>query len=104
MQSGEIARQQKNARSKPICGRVQILGFSGNSTDCPRASTVGILSVVGAIAGSGTLEAVQAQHLEPVRVSLAYQELIGKSSHSLWALAPLQRPVIEEECCPDKSS
>jgi hypothetical protein len=56
------------------------------------------------MAGSGTLEAVQAQHLEPVRVSLADQELIGKSSHSLWALAPLERPVIEEECCPDKSS
>jgi hypothetical protein len=76
---------------------VQFLGFSGNSTDCPHASTVGVLSVVGAIAGSGTLEAVQAQHLEPVRVSLADQGLSGKSSHSLWALAPFERPVIEEE-------
>ena len=42
---------------------VQILGFSGNSTDRPRASTVEVLSVVGPIADSGTLEAVQAQHV-----------------------------------------
>ena len=44
-------------------GVVQILGFSGNSTDRPRASTVAVLSVAGPIAGSGTLEAVQAQHV-----------------------------------------
>jgi len=44
-------------------GMVQILGFSGNSTDRPHASTVEILSVVGPIAGSGTLEAVKAQHV-----------------------------------------
>jgi hypothetical protein len=44
-------------------GMVQILGFSGNSTDRPRASTVEVLSVVGPIADSGTLEAVQAQHV-----------------------------------------
>jgi hypothetical protein len=42
---------------------VQILGFSGNSTDRPRASTVEVRSVVGPIADSGTLEAVQAQHV-----------------------------------------
>jgi len=42
---------------------VQILGFSGNSTERPHASTVEILSVVGPIAGSGTLEAVKAQHV-----------------------------------------
>src|SRR5271157_5663303 len=42
---------------------VQILGFSGNSTDRPRASTVEVLSVAGPIAGSETLEAVQAQHV-----------------------------------------
>jgi len=83
---------------------VQILGVSGNSTDRPDAATVEILTVVRPIAGSGTLEAVQAQHLEPVRVSLADQGLSGRSSHSLCALAPLERPVIEEECCPDKSS
>ena len=40
-------------------GMVQILGFSGDSTDRPRASTVEVLSVAGPIAGSGTLEAVQ---------------------------------------------
>jgi len=44
-------------------GMVQILGFSGNSTDRPRASPVEVLSVVGPIAGSGTLEAVQAQQV-----------------------------------------
>src|SRR5208337_3960955 len=42
---------------------LQILGFSGNSTDRPRASTVEVLSVAGPIAGSETLEAVQAQHV-----------------------------------------
>ena len=42
---------------------VQILGFSGNSTDRPRASTVEVRSVAGPRAGSGTLEAVQAQHV-----------------------------------------
>ena len=56
---------------------VQILGYSGNSTDRPHASTVGIRSVVGPIAGSGTLEAVPAQPVEPVRVRLASQELSG---------------------------
>jgi len=30
--------------------------------------------------------------------------LDGRFSHSLWALAPLKRPVIEEECCPDQGS
>ena len=54
-------------------GMVQILGYSGNSTDRPHASTVGIRSVVGPIAGSGTLEAVPAQPVEPVRVRLASQ-------------------------------
>ena len=49
------------ASSQP--GMVQILGFSGNSTDRPRASTVEVLSVAGPIAGSETLEAVQAQHV-----------------------------------------
>jgi hypothetical protein len=44
-------------------GMVQILGFSGNSTDRPRASTVEVLSVAGPIAGSETLEAVPAQHV-----------------------------------------
>src|SRR5208337_4675954 len=39
------------------------VGFSGNSTDRPRASTVEVLSVAGPIAGSETLEAVQAQHV-----------------------------------------
>ena len=76
---------------------VQILGYSGNSTDRPHASTVGIRSVVGPIAGSGTLEAVPAQPVEPVRVRLASQELSGEFSHSLQALAPLQRPVMEAE-------
>ena len=52
--------RQKSAKQS---GMVQILGFSGNSTDRPRASTVEVLSVVGPIAGSGTLEAVQAQHV-----------------------------------------
>ena len=64
------------------------------------ASTVGIRSVVGPIAGSGMLEAVQAQHVEPVRVRLPYQELSGEFSHSLSGLAPLQQPVIEDECGP----
>ena len=44
-------------------GMVQILGFSGNSTDHPHASTVEVLSVVGPMAGSGTLVAVPAQHV-----------------------------------------
>src|SRR5271157_1854604 len=48
---------------RSFSGMVQILGFSGNSTDRPRASTVEVLSVVGPIAGSGTLEAVKAQHV-----------------------------------------
>jgi hypothetical protein len=47
----------------PRFGMVQILGFSGNSTDRPRASTVEVLSVAGPRAGSETLEAVQAQHV-----------------------------------------
>ena len=85
-------------------GMVQILGYSGNSTDRPHASTVGIRSVVGPIAGSGTLEAVEAQPVEPVRVRLASQELSGEFSHSLQALAPLQRPVMEAECGPDQGS
>ncbi len=47
-----------------ICfGMVQILGFSGNSTDRPHASTVEVLSVVGPMAGSGTLVAVKAQYV-----------------------------------------
>jgi len=91
---------------------VQSVGFSGNSTDRPRASTVEVLSVVGPIAGSGTLEAVKARHVEPVRVGLACQQLSGTFSLSLRALAPLQRPVIETELfgssenliAPDKSS
>jgi hypothetical protein len=70
---------------------VQILGFSGNSTDRSLASTVEILSVVGPRAGSGTLEAVPAQHVEPVRLRLAVQELSGRFSHSLWALGLLKR-------------
>ena len=85
-------------------GMVQILGYSGNSTDRLHASTVGIRSVVGPIAGSGTLEAVPAQPVEPVRVRLASQELSGEFSHSLQALAPLQRPVMEAECGPDQGS
>jgi hypothetical protein len=44
-------------------GMVQILGFSGNSTDRPHASTVEVLSVVGPMAGSGTLVAVKAQYV-----------------------------------------
>ena len=88
----------------PNTGMVQILGYSGNSTDRPHASTVGIRSVVGPIAGSGTLEAVPAQPVEPVRVRLASQELSGEFSHSLQALAPLQRPVMEAECGPDQGS
>ena len=85
-------------------GMVQILGYSGNSTDRPHASTVGIRCVVGPIAGSGMLEAVPAQPVEPVRVRLASQELSGEFSHSLQALAPLQRPVMEAECGPDQGS
>jgi hypothetical protein len=42
---------------------VQILGFSGNSTDRPHASMVEVLSVVGPMAGSGTLVAVKAQYV-----------------------------------------
>ena len=49
--------------SLPIRGMVQILGFSGNSTDRPHASTVEVLSVVGPMAGSGTLVAVKAQYV-----------------------------------------
>jgi hypothetical protein len=37
--------------------------FQVTSTDRPRASTVEVLSVAGPIAGSETLEAVQAQHV-----------------------------------------
>ena len=44
-------------------GMVQILGFSGNSTDRPHASTVEVLFVVGPMAGSGTLVAVKAQYV-----------------------------------------
>ena len=44
-------------------GMVKILGFSGNSTDRPHASTVEVLSVVGPMAGSGTLVAVKAQYV-----------------------------------------
>ena len=88
----------------PIQGMVKILGFSGNSSDRPHASTVEILSVVGPIADSGDAEAVQAQHVETVRVRLVYQELNGRFSHSLWALAPLNRPVIEQESWPYKGS
>jgi len=44
-------------------GMVQILGFSGNSTDRPHASTVEVLSVVGPMAGSGTLVTVKAQYV-----------------------------------------
>jgi hypothetical protein len=44
-------------------GMVQILGFSGSSTDRPHASTVEVLSVVGPMAGSGTLVAVKAQYV-----------------------------------------
>jgi len=47
----------------PNWGMVQILGFSGNSTDRPHASTVEVLSVVGPMAGSGTLVAVKAQYV-----------------------------------------
>jgi|GEM_PF-3300222 len=46
-----------------VYGMVQILGFSGNSTDRPHASTVEVLSVVGPMAGSGTLVAVKAQYV-----------------------------------------
>jgi len=53
---------QPQARSDRS-GMVQILGFSGNSTDRPHGSTVAILDVVGPIAGSGTLEAVKAQNV-----------------------------------------
>ena len=78
-------------------GMVQILGFSGNSTDRPHASTVEILSVVGPIADSGKLEPVKAQHVEPVRVRLLYQALSGRFLLPLWAMGPLKRPVIEQE-------
>ena len=44
-------------------GMVQILGFSGNSTDRPHASTVEVLSVVGPMAGSETLVVVKAQYV-----------------------------------------
>src|SRR5271157_2779613 len=73
----------------PEIGMVQILGYSGNSTDRPHASTVGIRSVVGPIAGSGTLEAVPAQPVEPVRLRLASQELSGElgPSHSTSSVA-----------------
>ena len=78
-------------------GMVQILGFSGNSTDRPHASTVEILCVVGPIADSGKLEPVKAQHVEPVRVRLVYQALSGRFLLPLWAMGPLKRPVIEQE-------
>ena len=97
-------RQHFPSALGPFPGMVQILGYSGKSTDRPHASTVGIRSVVGPIAGSGTLEAVPAQPVEPVRVRLASQELSGEFSHSLQALAPLQRPVMEAECGPDQGS
>jgi len=103
--SERLQRRGSNMRSLGSSwGMVQILGYSGNSTDRPHASTVGIRSVVGPIAGSGTLEAVPAQPVEPVRVRLASQELSGEFSHSLQALAPLQRPVMEAECGPDQGS
>ena len=35
---------------------------------------------------------------------VASQELSGEFSHSLQALAPLQRPVMEAECGPDQGS
>ena len=70
--------------ARASCGMVQILSYSGNSTDRPHASTVGIrawfkswvfqvtygpspcldrgsFSVVGPMAGSGTLVAVKAR-------------------------------------------
>ena len=47
----------------PFLGMVQILGFSGNGPDRPHASTVEVLSVVGPMAGSGTLVAVKAQYV-----------------------------------------
>src|SRR5271166_3369857 len=65
---GGPARLDPSLEPGPDPGMVQILGYSGNSTDRPHASTVGIRSVVGPIAGSGTLEAVPAQPVEPVRV------------------------------------
>ena len=101
---GEKGHSAGGRRGHGELGMVQILGYSGNSTDRPHASTVGIRSVVGLIAGSGTLEAVLAQPVEPVRVRLASQELSGEFSHSLQALAPLQRPVMEAECGPDQGS
>src|SRR5208337_4541855 len=99
-----VVTLKRPSLNRAIPGMVQILGYSGNSTDRPHASTVGIRSVVGPIAGSGTLEAVPAQPVEPVRVRLASQELSGELSHSLQALAPLQRPVMEAECGPDQGS
>ena len=54
-----ISRVRKAGKS----GMVQILGFSGNSTDRPHASAVEVLSVVGPMAGSGTLVAVKAQYV-----------------------------------------
>ena len=62
-----------NMNGRSILAVTSILGFSGNSTDRPRASTVEFLPVVGPIAGLGTLEAVQAEHVQPVPVGLASQ-------------------------------
>ena len=56
-------RQHLPSSPGPFLGMVQILGFSGNSTDRPHASTVEVLSVVGPMAGSGTLVAVKAQYV-----------------------------------------
>ena len=54
---------QRGIEADQSYGMVQILGFSGNSTDRPHASTVEVLSVVGPMAGSGTLVAVKAQYV-----------------------------------------
>ena len=61
------------------------------------ASTGETPAIVGPIAGSGKLEAVQALDAEPVRVRSADPELSGSFSHSLRAMAAIERPVIEEE-------
>src|SRR5271165_3421782 len=58
-----IYSQGSSEDTMPTLGMVQILGFSGNSTDRPHASTVEVLSVVGPMAGSGTLVAVKAQYV-----------------------------------------
>jgi|SRR5271157_1293520 len=60
-----------------------------------------------ASSGHGSNPGFFRQHSNPGFFRQQYEPspcLDGRFSHSLWALAPLKRPVIEEECCPDQGS